>query len=141
MNSPAPQTALPAAGKTGRREWAGMFAIALSCLVYAMGLLQYFHWGSVFLVAVPAMMLLLLVSPMLLPEYRDSNAERIDLLSVAHSLVAVLLTIYGIKQAAEHGLNWGRAAIAVAGLAVGAAFVRCQGRRWYGGRILRKSMA
>ncbi|WP_140631393.1 MFS transporter [Methylibium rhizosphaerae] len=94
-------------------------------------LLQFFPWGSVFLVAVPVMVLLLLVGPALLPEYRDPNAGRIDLVSVAQSLVAVLLAIYGLKQVAEHGFNWGRAAMALAGLAVGAAFVRRQGRLEY----------
>ena len=33
--------------------------------------LQWFHWGAVFLVAVPVMALLLLLGPLLLPEYKD----------------------------------------------------------------------
>jgi DHA2 family multidrug resistance protein-like MFS transporter len=94
-------------------------------------LLQFLPWGSVFLVAVPVMLLLLLVGPTLLPEYRDPHAGRLDLLSVAQSLLAVLLAIYGLKQVAEHGFTWGRAAIAAAGLLAGAAFVRRQGRLAY----------
>ena len=46
-------------------------------------MLQYFWWGSVFLVAVPVMALLLLLGPRLLPEYRDPKAGPIDLVSVA----------------------------------------------------------
>src|SRR5262249_3875799 len=38
-------------------------------------LLAHFWWGSVFLVAVPAMLLLLALGPVLLPEYRDPNAD------------------------------------------------------------------
>jgi MFS transporter, DHA2 family, multidrug resistance protein len=37
-------------------------------------LLERFWWGSVFLVAVPPMLLLLVLGPMLLPEYRDPQA-------------------------------------------------------------------
>ena len=59
---------------------------------------EYFWWGSVFLIGVPVMVLLLLVGPLLLPEYRDPTAGRLDLLSAALSLAAVLAVIYGLKQ-------------------------------------------
>jgi DHA2 family multidrug resistance protein-like MFS transporter len=36
-------------------------------------LLEWFWWGSVFLLAVPVMALLLVVGPLLLPEYRDPH--------------------------------------------------------------------
>src|SRR5918994_729887 len=41
-------------------------------------LLEYFWWGSVFLIAVPVMVLLLILGPLLLPEYKDPNAGRQD---------------------------------------------------------------
>jgi DHA2 family multidrug resistance protein-like MFS transporter len=91
-------------------------------------LLEYFWWGSVFLAAVPVMALLLVVGPILLPEYRDPNAGRMDLPSAALSLVAVLAVIYGIKHSAEHGFGWLPAVIVVLGLAVGLVFVRRQRR-------------
>src|SRR5687767_1769597 len=62
-------------------------------------LLEYFWWGSVFLLAVPVMALLLAVGPALLPEYRDPDAGRLHLPSAALSLVAVLALIFGLKQA------------------------------------------
>ena len=37
-------------------------------------MLESFHWGSVFLLAVPVMVLLLAIGPRLLPEYRDPAA-------------------------------------------------------------------
>ena len=37
-------------------------------------MLEYFWWGSVFLISVPVMAVLLIVGPKLLPEYRDPNA-------------------------------------------------------------------
>jgi DHA2 family multidrug resistance protein-like MFS transporter len=94
-------------------------------------LLQFFPWGSVFLVAVPVMALLLLFGPALLPEYRDPDAGRIDLPSVALSLLSVLTTIYGLKQIAEHGPAAVPVALMLAGLAVGAVFVRRQRRLAY----------
>ena len=66
-------------------------------------LLQHFWWGSVFLAGVPVMLLLLAVGPVLLPEYRDPAAGRLDLFSAGLSLVSVLAVIYGLKQMAEHG--------------------------------------
>src|SRR5258705_2162079 len=89
-------------------------------------LLQYFWWGSVFLIGVPVMLLLLILGPVLLPEFRDPNAGRLDLFSAALSLVAVLLVIYGLKRIAEHGPGWLPALTIVTGLAVGTAFVRRQ---------------
>lgn len=68
-------------------------------------LLAYFWWGSVFLLAVPVMLLLLALGPSLLPEYRDPDAGRIDLASAALSLAAVLTLIFGLKQAAQHGFS------------------------------------
>ena len=37
-------------------------------------LLEYFWWGSVFLLGVPVMLLLLVLGPVLLPEFRDPEA-------------------------------------------------------------------
>jgi MFS transporter, DHA2 family, multidrug resistance protein len=91
-------------------------------------LLQRFSWGSVFLIAVPVMALLLAVGPRLLPEYRDPEAGRLDLISAAASLVAVLAVIYGLKQIAQDGVGWTAAAAIAGGLAVGVAFVRRQAR-------------
>src|SRR5687768_15395654 len=91
-------------------------------------LLEWFWWGSVFLLAVPVMALLLVVGPRLLPEYRDPNAGRLDLGSAALSLAAVLVVIYGLKQLAQDGPGWSPALAILAGLAVGVVFVRRQHR-------------
>jgi DHA2 family multidrug resistance protein-like MFS transporter len=89
-------------------------------------LLEQFWWGSVFLLAVPVMVLLVIVGPVLLPEFRDPNAGRLDLISAALSLTAVLLITYGLKQMAQDGVRWMPACSIVAGLAVGLVFVRRQ---------------
>ena len=89
-------------------------------------LLEYFWWGSVFLLGVPVMVLLLVVGPMLLPEFRDPDAGRLDLASAGLSLAAVLLMIYGLKRIAESGPGWGPAVSILIGLALGVLFLRRQ---------------
>jgi DHA2 family multidrug resistance protein-like MFS transporter len=89
-------------------------------------LLESFHWSSVFLLAVPVMALLLVLGPRLLPEYKDPEPGRLDLLSAALSLVAVLTVIYGIKSIAGDGIDVAGVAPVLAGLALGAAFVARQ---------------
>jgi MFS transporter, DHA2 family, multidrug resistance protein len=91
-------------------------------------LLEYFWWGSVFLLAVPVMVLLLLLGPFLLPEYRDPNAGRLDIRSATMSLAAVLAVIYGLKSIAQDGIGWLAVAAIVGGVALGVIFLRRQRR-------------
>ena len=91
-------------------------------------LLEYFWWGSVFLINVPVMALLLALAPVLLPESRDAQAGRLDVASAGQSLIAVLAVIYGLKRIAEDGAGWLPAGAILAGIAVGVAFVRRQRR-------------
>lgn len=85
-------------------------------------LLNYFWWGSVFLIAVPIMVVLLLVAPKLLPEYKDPQAGRLDILSAALSMAAVLSIIYGIKSLAEGGELPVSIGAVTLGLAIGIVF-------------------
>jgi DHA2 family multidrug resistance protein-like MFS transporter len=89
-------------------------------------LLEHFWWGSVFLAAVPAMALLLLAGPALLPEFRGVQAGRLDLASVGLSLAALLLLVHGIKQLTVESVPVGPAVALVAGAATGLLFVRRQ---------------
>jgi MFS transporter, DHA2 family, multidrug resistance protein len=89
-------------------------------------ILAHFWWGAVFIAPIPVMGLLLIVGPALLPEHRNPNAGRLDVLSAALTLAAVLPVIYGVKLAAEGGdLPWAASAVVV-GLLFGALFVRRQ---------------
>jgi DHA2 family multidrug resistance protein-like MFS transporter len=89
-------------------------------------MLEFFWWGSVFLLAVPVMVLLLVLGPLLLPEFRDPDPGRLDLLSAAMSIVGVLAVIYGLKQIAQDGLGWVPVVAMMVGVAIGALFVRRQ---------------
>ena len=88
--------------------------------------LEQFWWGAVFLLALPVMALLLILGPRLLPEYRDPNAGRLDLVSVALLVVAVLAVIFGLKQIAQDGISAVPIVSAAIGLSVGAIWVRRQ---------------
>jgi len=69
-------------------------------------LLQYYWWGSVFLIAIPVMILLLILGPLLLPEYKNPQPGKVDIMSSVLSLFTVLSFIYGVKSLSQHGLTW-----------------------------------
>nr|WP_203718629.1 MFS transporter [Asanoa siamensis] len=90
-------------------------------------LLAHFWWGSVFLLAVPAMVLLLALGPALLPgDSRERHPAPLDLTSMALSLAAILPAVYGIKELARHGAEPTPLAALAVGLAFAAAFLRRQ---------------
>ncbi|TWD79249.1 DHA2 family multidrug resistance protein-like MFS transporter [Kribbella amoyensis] len=89
-------------------------------------LLEHFWWGSVFLINTPAMVLLLILAPLLLPEFKAPVRGRFDLLGSVLSLATVLPVIWGIKELAAHGIGVAPVAAIVAGLLLGAAFLRRQ---------------
>jgi DHA2 family multidrug resistance protein-like MFS transporter len=91
-------------------------------------LLEHFWWGSVFLMNTPAMVLLLVLAPVLLPEFKNPSGHRFDLLSSVLSLGAVLPVIFGIKRGATDGFGVVPALCIVVGLLVGWAFVTRQRR-------------
>ncbi|MFF0392858.1 MFS transporter [Kitasatospora sp. NPDC004615] len=111
--------------------WAtGQFAGGALGPVLAGVLLQHFWWGSVFLIAVPPMLLLLIAGPALLPEFRSDRAGRLDPAGVGLSLAAMMLLVYGIKQLAVDGISGGAsvwpAVALVVGAVLGMLFVRRQ---------------
>lgn len=89
-------------------------------------LLERFWWGSVFLINVPAMVLLLVLGPILLPEHANPQAGRLDLLSVVLSLAAVLPVVNGIKAMAGHGVTLTAVLSVVGGVLFGVLFLRRQ---------------
>jgi MFS transporter, DHA2 family, multidrug resistance protein len=107
--------------------WAMSFSVgaALGPLLGGV-LLEFFWWGSVFLLAVPVMLLLLALGPRLLPEFRDPDAGRLDLVSAGLSVAAVLAVIYGLKEIAAGGPDATPLLSILLGLGIGALFVRRQ---------------
>ncbi|MFJ9538652.1 MFS transporter [Streptomyces sp. NPDC101225] len=99
--------------------WSGVMTagIALGSVMSGV-LVQYFWWGSVFLVNLPAMALLLLLGPFLLPESRDPRPGRFDWPSVPLSMAAVLPVVYGLKEIPSEGWH----ALYVVSITVGLLF-------------------
>lgn len=91
-------------------------------------LVEHLWWGAVLLVAVPIILPLLVLGPALIPESRDPNPGRVDLPSIALSMLAMAPAVYGIKILATEGMAAGPLAALGAGLLMGYAFVRRQRR-------------
>ena len=121
---------------TDQKKRSRALAIYLTCFMGGLTLgplvggvlLNYFWWGSAFLVAVPGMVLLLVFGPALLPEQRAPQAGRLDPVSVLLSLAAILPFVYGLKELARNGWAWFPAVALVFGVAVGVVFVQRQRR-------------
>lgn len=109
--------------------WAGGFAAGSSLGPIVGGLLlQHFSWGAVFLIAVPILIPLLILGPVLIPESKDPHPGRVDLPSIALSLLALSPFVYGIKAVAHDGVTVLGVTALLAGVAFGVIFVRRQRR-------------
>lgn len=107
--------------------WASMFSAgaALGPIVGGI-LLEHFGWGSVFLMAVPVLIPLLVLAPILVPESRDPKPGRIDALSIALSMATMIPIVYAIKELAVHGPASIAPALFAVGVGFGWLFVRRQ---------------
>ena len=107
--------------------WIGAFS-AGSAVGPVLGgiVLEYFWWGSVFLLALPVMAALLILGPRILPEYRDPDAGRLDLASAVMAGAAVLAVIFGLTQVAQEGPGPVAIGALVVGIVVGVLWVRRQ---------------
>ncbi|WP_328879024.1 MFS transporter [Streptomyces sp. NBC_00299] len=107
--------------------WSGVMTagIALGSVMSGV-LVEHFWWGSVFLVNLPAMALLLVLGPLLLPESRNPSPDRFDWLSVPLSMAAVLPVIYGLKEIPSEGFNVRYVVSITVGLLFAALFVHRQ---------------
>jgi DHA2 family multidrug resistance protein-like MFS transporter len=89
-------------------------------------LLEHFHWGSVFLINIPIMVLVLVGGVWLLPESRDPKGGPIDLVSAALSFVSIVAVVYAIKHVVGDGFDLTVPATFILGVAAGLWFVRRQ---------------
>lgn len=107
--------------------WASAFS-AGSALGPIVGgfLLEHFSWGSVFLIAVPVLIPLLIAAPLLVPESRDPAPGRIDPISILLSMGAMIPVVYAIKSFATDGPTIVAVAWALLGIVLGVLFVRRQ---------------
>ena len=107
--------------------WASAFSAgaALGPIVGGF-LLEHFAWGSVFLIAVPVLIPLLIAAPLLVPESRDPHPGRIDPVSILLSMAAMIPVVYAIKSFAVDGPSLTAGGWALLGVIMGYLFVRRQ---------------
>lgn len=105
--------------------WASAFS-AGSALGPVVGgfLLEHFGWGSVFLIAVPVLIPLLIGGLWLLPESSDPNPGRIDPIGIVLSMAAMIPVVFAIKSFAVDGPNLAAAIFLLVGVFAGFLFVR-----------------
>lgn len=109
--------------------WVTMFALGMALgPVVGGALVDVFWWGAAFLLAGPIAVVVLAGARSLLPEYSDPAAGRLDLVSVALSLAAILPIVYAVKHAADRGSLVGTASLLLLAGVAGALFVRRQRR-------------
>ncbi|MFF3315419.1 MFS transporter [Streptomyces sp. NPDC003035] len=131
--------------------WTTVMASGISLGPVVSGaLVEHFWWGSVFLINLPAMVLLLILGPPLLPESKGTAAPgRFDWAGALLSLAALLPLIHGVKELAEGGWRPLPALAVTTGLLIALLFLRRQSRlahpmvdlgllreRAYGGSVL-----
>lgn len=109
--------------------WAASLSggVALGPLVGGF-VLEWAWWGAGFLVAVPVMLVVVVGSRWLLPEFKSPQTGRIAPLSVILSLVTMLALIFAIKHLAGGGAPVPGLVVLLVGLGAGAAFVWHEGR-------------
>lgn len=89
-------------------------------------LLEFFRWSSIFLLAVPVLIPILILGPVLLPESEPDAPGPMDFISILQSVIALGALVYSIKHLASDGPD----PLVLAGLGIaiiiGRQFVRRQ---------------
>ncbi|WP_405217734.1 MFS transporter [Agrococcus sp. Ld7] len=86
--------------------WATAFSVGSAAGPIVGGaLLAHFHWGAIFLIAVPVLLPLLVFAPLLVDESRDPAPGPIDAIGIALSMLALGGLAAGIKEIAVAGLD------------------------------------
>ena len=89
-------------------------------------LLEHLWWGSVFLLALPMLVPLLALAPVLVPESRDPRPGKVDPLSILLVMATMLPLVWAIKTVAHDGPSTLVVLAAGIGVLAGLAFVRLQ---------------
>lgn len=90
--------------------WAAVFALGSAFGPIVGGyLLQYFDWGSVFLVNIPIVAISLILAYFYIRESRGENAPKPDIPGMFISIIGLFALVYGIIMTGEHG--WGNSEV------------------------------
>ena len=90
--------------------WASVFALgaALGPLIGGT-LLDYFHWGSVFYINLPVVVIALSLAYFFVRESKGESAPKLDIPGILLSAIGLFVLIYGIIEAGVQG--WGDSAV------------------------------
>ncbi|MHA7986278.1 MFS transporter [Rathayibacter sp. CAU 1779] len=110
--------------------WSAGFAAgsALGPIVGGL-LLAHLWWGSVFLIALPLLIPMLILLPVLVPESRDPHPGPVDVVSIVLALGTMAPLVYGVKTLATEGIGIPGIVAVLLGALCGWMFVRRQLRR------------
>jgi EmrB/QacA subfamily drug resistance transporter len=101
--------------------WAGVSGVGVAIGPLLGGLLlEHFWWGSVFLINVPVCATALIVGQFVLPNSRDPESSRFDLLGALFSILGLAGVLFAIIEAPNDG--WGSPGV-IAGFVLGFAFL------------------
>ena len=92
-------------------------------------LLEHFDWGSLFLVNIPIVAIGLVAGAILIPESRDPEPKKLDLVGAGLSIAGLTAIVWGLIEASERG--WTDSTILgafAAGSAIMAAFIAWERR-------------
>lgn len=107
---------------------AGFSAGAALGPLFGGGLLTWFSWHAAVLAPVPFCVLFVILAPFLVPESRDPNPGKLDVVSAVLAILTMTPLVYGIKTAATAGSLATTLIALVAGLVFGALFILRQQR-------------
>lgn len=84
--------------------WAGVSGLGVAIGPLAGGyLLEHFWWGAIFLVNVPIVVVAVVAALVLVPESRDANIGKLDVLGTALSTVGLVGLLFGIIEGPNQG--------------------------------------
>lgn len=87
-------------------------------------LLAHFWWGSIFLLAIPLLLPLLVLVPLLVRESRDAAAPRVDLVGIVLAMLTLAPFAAAIKHLATDGIDVVAIGLVALAAASGVLFVR-----------------
>jgi MFS transporter, DHA2 family, multidrug resistance protein len=109
--------------------WTASFALGgiLAPLIGGL-LIEVVSWRAVFIVTPAAMVILLVLGPFVLPEYRSDTVRHIDVLGVSMAILGLLATTYAVKQVSSQAASLLTSMVGVVGVVLLVAFVQRQRR-------------
>ena len=84
--------------------WSAVSGMAVAAGPIAGGwLLEHFWWGSVFFVNVPVVLVVIVITWIVVPESREHDAPRLDVVGLMASIAAIGALVFTIIEAPEFG--------------------------------------